>query len=342
MKKGVKKATMSDIAKMLGVSKNSVSLALNEKPGVSDDLRRRITELAQKMDYGRLSNLASSKSKCLIVVVPNYIRHDTFFYSDVFWAIEEESKLQSCITITTSLSAEDEKELVLPTIPQEMNVLGFLLVGITSDLYLEKLHQSGLPIVSVDISHNNVATNSISSTNIASGYLATKHLIECGHRQIAFVGPIFVAQSVYERWCGFEQAMLQYGLDLFPKCNILGSKDQVELFDTVEVLGKYLKDFTCFPTAWFCAGDRIAVAMISILSRKFKIPDEISIIGFDDLPIAQTVKPKLTTIHVDRKLMGKMAVTRLLQLQVDRSQILSICLPGQLIIRDSVRNLTVD
>lgn len=342
MKKVNKKTTMGDIAQILGISKNSVSLALNGKPGVSEELRNRVIDLAIKMEYGKYSTLANEKSKCLIIIVPHYIRNDTFFYSDVFWAIEEEAKAQDCITITSGLSLEDEEKLLLPSIPQEMNVLGFLLVGIVSDFYLEKLYEAKLPVVSVDISYNNISTNSISTANVTSGYMAAKHLIDRGHKKIGFAGPIFTAQSVYERWCGFQQALLHHDLPLLQNCNILGNKNQFELFDTVEVLEKYVQNIHDYPTAWFCAGDRIAVAMSSILSRRFRIPEDISIIGFDDLPISEMVVPRLTTIRVDRKLMGKLAVQRLIQLQEGLPHVLNISIPGKLIIRESVKDISKD
>lgn len=82
--------------------------------------------------------------------------------------------------------------------------------------------------------------------------------------------------------------------------------------------------------------------MSSILSRRFRIPEDISIIGFDDLPISEMVVPRLTTIRVDRKLMGKLAVQRLIQLQEGLPHVLNISIPGKLIIRESVKDISKD
>ncbi|MFR3482389.1 MAG: substrate-binding domain-containing protein, partial [Clostridia bacterium] len=101
-----------------------------------------------------------------------------------------------------------------------------------------------------------------------------------------------------------------------------------------------LNTIATYPTAWFCAGDRIAVALISLLQQKgLTVPGDISVIGYDDIPISQTIAPSLTTIRVNRKLMGMLAVERLIELQTDPYRIVHIGLPGTLIVRDSVRAL---
>ena len=330
-----KKVTMEDIAKRLNISKNAVSLALNNKPGVSEKLRQRIVRTATELNYGSFSTQLDNKSKCILVIVPEYIHNDTFFYSDIFWAIEQEAKRQGYLSFTSSISYEAEKKLTLPLIPQELNVIGLLVIGVIRDDYLRCIYEMGLPVVTVDITYHNIPVNSIASSNIAGAYDGTSYLVECGHTDIGFIGPVYTAQSVYERWCGFHQAILKHNLTDHNGYHIFGANDHFELLDTTSVLETYLDKVDRYPTAWFCAGDRIAIALISLLNKKnISVPNDISVMGFDDISVSHMISPPLTTIRVDRKLMGELAVKRLTD-----QRIFHINLPGALIIRDSVRRI---
>jgi LacI family transcriptional regulator/LacI family purine nucleotide synthesis repressor len=328
---------MSDIAERLGISKNSVSLALNNKPGVSEALRKKIVSTATELNYGGFSVQDENKSKCIAVIVPEYLQNDTFFYSDVFWAIERESKKQGCLPITFSVSHEAEANLQLPSMPKEMNIIGLLVIGVVSEPYLKHIYETGFPVVTVDIAYQSVPVNSICSANISGAYTATRYLAECGHAEIGFIGPIHAAQSVYERWCGFQEALGSCGLKNNPDYNIVGAGDRFELLDTTKALEPYLDRTPRYPTAWFCAGDRIAIALINLLSKKhLSVPDDVSVIGYDDIPISQMISPPLTTIRVNRKLMGRLSVERLIALQAEPKSVEITNLLGTLVVRESV------
>jgi DNA-binding LacI/PurR family transcriptional regulator len=225
--------------------------------------------------------------------------------------------------------------MILPAMPTEMEILGLLVIGVLRKDYIIKLKQTGLPMLSVDIAYNGLDVGWICSANLSGGYLATKHLIDQGHRRLGFIGPIFFAESIYERYCGFMRAMLAYGLEMSPGFNILGTRENPVLFDTIPALEHYFANMTSFPDAWFCAGDRVAVALISILTQKgIRVPDDVSVIGFDDIPITQSILPNLTTIRIDRKRMGNLAVSALVN---GKNGALGMQIPGELIIRDSVK-----
>jgi LacI family transcriptional regulator/LacI family purine nucleotide synthesis repressor len=195
-------------------------------------------------------------------------------------------------------------------------------------------------VVAVDIRHHGSAVRSVSSSNLFGGYAAVSYLMDKGHREIGFIGPIYAAQSIYERWCGYMQAMDAHNLNYQAPYNIMGNKNEFKLFDTVETLEPMVNAIKIFPTAWFCAGDRTAIALINILTRKgIKLPDEISIIGFDDIPMSQLVFPALTTMRVDRRLMGKLAFNMLIEPHYDARQ--NVTLTAQLTERDSVKKFSL-
>lgn len=331
------KVTMQDIAERLNISKNSVSLALNNKKGVSDHLRRQIRETARQMNYGGYAAM-EDKSRCILSVVPEYLHNDPYFYSDIFWSIEREATKEGHISIMSSLSRKAEANLTLPPLPPEMDIAGILVIGVVSDAYVIRLKELGYPVISVDIAHPDTSVRCIASANLTGGFSATQYLIARGHRRIGFIGPIYSAQSIYERWCGFQQAMDLHGLNITPGYHITGSRNEFKLFDTTEALEPLVNALDGRPTAWFCAGDRIALALMNILARAgVNVPGDVSVVGFDDIPLSQLIFPPLTTMRVDRKLMGRLAVKNLLY--GDDKTIMHISLGVTLIERDSVKHL---
>ena len=341
---GRKQVTMADIAKTLGISKNSVSIALANKNGVSDSLRRRIIEKANEMQYGNVSIRFDTATRYIAVIVPQYLHGDTFFYAPVFWAVENEAKKRNCVSIHIGITHEMEETGRMPSLPGELDVLGMLVVGIISRSYLDMLRALNLPMISVDIGHISPDIACVGSANLAGGALATRYLIENGHTKIGFIGPVNIALSIYERWCGFHLAMRQANLTIDEKYNILGDETGSMLFDTIEALASFFEDRTEFPTAWFCAGDRIAVALINVLAQKgVRVPDDVSVMGFDDLSIGEMILPRLSTIHVDRQHMGEMAVAQLCRLAKNPQQAaVNINLSGTIVERESVRQLQGD
>lgn len=333
-----KAVTMADIAQSVGVSKNAVSLALANKPGVSSTMREQILKTAQLLGY-RLPTEKDERKECIVVVVPEYLRDDGAFYSDIFWAIEHESRKRGYITVTAGLSKEMEDGLILPNESENLKALGYLAIGVIHKDYLQKLHSTGKQVVCVDIHNSSVPLTSVGADNLYGGYLATEHLISKGHRRIGFAGPVFAAQSVFERWCGYLRAMLSHGLEVPQNACILGQRTGFELLDNSVILNKYLSKVDKMPTAWFCAGDMIAISMLKLLaSRGLRVPEDISIISFDDLKIAEMVSPALTTIHVDRTAMSKQSVHQLLYQALSQANVqpMHISLPCYLVERQSV------
>ncbi len=345
MKETKRKAvTMADIAQAVGVSKNAVSLALANKPGVSDAMRGQILETAQLLGY-RLPAEKDERKECIVVVVPEYLRDDGAFYSDIFWAIEHESRKRGYITVTAGLSKEMENNLILPGETENLKALGYLAIGVIHTDYLKKLHSTGKQVVCVDIHNSAVPLTSVGTDNLYGGYLATEHLIAKGHTRIGFAGPVFTAQSVFERWCGYLRAMLTHNLEVPEDACILGQRTGFELLDSSVILEKYLSQVEKLPTAWFCAGDMIAISMLKLLSaRGLRVPEDISIISFDDLKIAEMVSPALTTIHVDRTAMSKQSVHQLLYQALSQTPVqpMHISFPCYLVERQSVAELKKD
>lgn len=334
-----KKVTMEDIAKSLGISKNSVSIALGNKSGVSDALRKRILERAAEMNYAGVAVAPERRNRYIVAIVPEYLHNDAFFYSEIFWAIETEAKQRGCVSIHIGVTKEMENASTPPELPGDIDIVGLLAIGVMAEPFMRNLCALGLPLATVDIAYNHLHIGCVGTANLSGGYMATQYLISQGHRRIGFIGPIHTALSIYERWGGFQLAMRHADLAVSPAYNILGSGTAFQLFDTVEVLALYLQKIDHMPTAWFCAGDRIAIALVNLLSQRgVRVPDDVSVMGFDDLAVAQMLLPRLSTVRVDRKQMGRLAVEQLLRLAEDEARVpTNTSLLGTLVVRESVK-----
>lgn len=329
-----KTVTMDDIARRLGVSKNAVSLALAGKPGVSDVLRKSVLETARNLGYLHSEANASEAQSCIVALVPSYIRDDGSFYSDVFWAIEHESRARGLTTVTFGVNAQAQREMTLPSVPQGLSPAGYLAIGRLDSAYLKRICDTGRRVVCVDI-RSELPISSVSADNINAGRRAAEYLLDKGFGRIGFAGPAFGVQSVYERWCGFRQALEKRGIRPDESMCILGSRQSFELLDSVQALKPYYSDLAQKPDAWFCAGDLIALSMCRLLTEEgLRIPQDVSVMGCDDLKVAELIHPPLTTIHIDRKLMGRQAVSMLLD--GDSGMVRHILLECSLVERESV------
>ncbi|NOV01692.1 LacI family DNA-binding transcriptional regulator [Paenibacillus planticolens] len=331
------KTSMQDIADLLGISKNAVSLALNHKAGVSDELRTRVFEAAQQLKY-RTETRAMKKQNHLLVLFPEYIQNDKNLYYDVFWSIEKRAKENGYSAIISGVTKEMERLHLLPYLYHEMSFGGVLIVGIFHPDYVGKLKMLGAPIVTVDHCYDSLKLDAVVTANAEEAYKMASYLIRKGHRQIGFIGASVMTKSFRERWFGFENAMSDAGLAVDRRYCLLGSKPSEAQDDAADELASFLETLSidAMPSAWFCANDRLAIALIQHLTaRGLRVPEDISVVGFDDIEAAQLVMPRLTTIHVQREQLGHEAVDLLIR-RIDKGGGPSkISVYGELIERDS-------
>jgi len=236
-----------------------------------------------------------------------------------------------------SVSREMEKKLELPSLPRDVKFTGLLVIGVLREEYVDKLRAFEKPMITVDQVYAAPGVKSVTSLNLQGALTAVRHLIDAGHRKIGFIGPVGTAVSVYERWCGYVMAMSRAKLSVDERFSILGDFGGFRLFDTPEALDPYFKTMRHLPTAFFCGGDRIAIALIHVLSTSgVRVPEDVSVVGFDDIAASRLIIPKLTTVRIDRKLMGRIAVSLL---DGEDEGALNYRIGGELVIRDSVREI---
>lgn len=309
-----KKVSMQQIADALGISKNAVSLALSGKPGVSDLLRDRVFETANLLGYRARADKEGRRTRNLLVLIPAYIRQERGFYREIYWAIKRRAAENGCRAVLCEVTEQMEAENKLPEEWQHAVHEGLLLVGVFRETYVGHLLNIGTPLVIVDHDYDTLRLDAVMTTNTTEAYRIVSYLIGLGHRRIGFIGAIGMTRSFMERWLGYCQAMNAAGLDIPEAYCLTSAAPLATLHSQPSEVQAWLSGLPDYPTAWFCANDRIAVNLIEMLSGLgVRIPHDLSVAGFDDIEEASQVTPKLTTVQVQREQLGYEAVDFLIR-----------------------------
>jgi LacI family transcriptional regulator len=299
------------IAEQAGVSVGTVSRVLNNKGGVSDDVRRRVLGVAQELNYAptkRLPLPVVNVTHIGLLVRPlgeNLMASP--FYADVYHGVEQ---ICSELRINLSFSSVDAVEgrvRNLPTLVGDERIGGLVLVGAMAPSIIQQLAAaSQLPIMLVDNWHPSCQWDSVMLDNADGIRQASNRLFDLGHKQVVFVsGPDH--PSVVERRLGYVDAMRLHSLSphivYVPELGI-GEGD-----GAAEEIIKTLPE----TTAVICSNDMQAFGMMRRLAQLgYRIPEDISVVGFDDVSMASLTFPPLTTVHVDRVAFGRLAVELLM------------------------------
>lgn len=343
---GKKKVTMKDIAEKLNISINAVSLALNDREGVSDETRSAVFRTAAELGYFEGSPVFAggniSKNFCLMI--ENRYFKDMNFYSKVILGIESEARKNNYDIIVNFM---DRSNFAIPAAVESRKVSGILIVGTIEDDYLERILNFKLPTVLVDHVSNILNVDSVLTQNMSGAYKAVDYLIKKGHKDIGFFGNINYLLSFRERWLGFyerindekhESSSITEELD---KHSITGPVEEYISKKDYDSIAQLLRSVEKMPSAWVCSNDDGAIALYNALNiLGLKVPEDVSVIGFDDIDLCNIISPHLTTIRVNKELMGQRAVRRLLwRMNHEKETWEHIRLGVSLIERDSVKEI---
>ncbi|WNS41715.1 LacI family DNA-binding transcriptional regulator [Paenibacillus sp. MMS20-IR301] len=333
-----KKVSMQDIADRLHISKNAVSLALQDKRGVSEEMRYRILQVAQEMGYGQFAERTSAGGNVLILMperIMGYQDNDHFrFFHDLIWGLEKSIRKRGLTAVISPVDAEMEAKLQLPQACKEVSYAGIILFGIVDKAYARLVWELDTPLVMFDSYHRELPCPVVASANTEGAYEAVKLLIRSGHRRIGFIGPANLTTSHEERWLGYWSAMQESSLPLDTGTIMVYSAG---FQDTEQEIEDYLNGLDTYPTAFFCGNDRIAYLLARQLRKRgLRIPDDISIVGFDDLHYEEDSGPGMTTMRVEKEQMCEAAAEMLLSLKSANREMLRHYIRPTLIIRKSV------
>lgn len=335
-----KSVTMSDIAKAMNVSTVTVSKALGDREGVSDALRGRIKQKAAEMGY-RIHTGGHAQRNGLtyhigIIVANHFISEPSAFYWIMYKHLAELLRQNNYYGMLEGVEVGADGSCEIPNSVRDRNVDGLILLGQFSDEYIDKLMSFGIPTVFLDFYGSREDADTVLSDNFYGSYLLTSHLIAYGHRRIGFLGSIGSTSSIQDRYLGYYKALLENRIAL--------RRDWIVGDRTPE--GGIHKEFELpseLPTAFVCNCDESAFRLVGQLQNEgYKIPDDISIAGYDNHVYSTMCRPHLTTMDVNSQQMAEEAVEIVLHKIRDGSYKRGRTLVmGKLILRDSVRDLRV-
>ncbi len=339
--------TIKDVARNAGVSLSTVSLVINNKANVSPAMRAKVERAIHDLNFHPRRNargLASKKTHNLgFILTDNHFSFTEPFYTKVFLGTEFEGRKHNYyILLTTVPKTFKDDDSVVPRFLLEKNVDGVILAGKVPVKLLEYIHKLKLPIVLVDYCSGRVKTSCVLIDNNQGMQLAVKHLLEHGHRQIAFIGADLQHPSIFERLAGYKTALQenQIAADenlIFCSAPDLGPDEGYKAAQELENSGQKF-------TAIVAANDAMAIGAMRFLKEKeYKIPSDISIIGFDDVEICLQTEPRLTTIRVLKEELGAIAVRRIVETINEGTKIINrVTVPVELKKRDSVAPVRYD
>lgn len=326
--------TMKDIAKKAGVSVVTVSRALNQKPDINKETKELILTIARELDYtpdSLAKSLVTKKTRTIGIIVPAM----DHFYAEVVDGISKESLEQGYSVVLCNSHENPDKELELIRLLREKRVDGMLIYPIQADhRYIDELRNSPIPFVFLNRHTDELECEYVINDNVYGAYSAMTHLIQKGHQRIIYICAKPTASSGKERIAGCKKAFLENGLPLI-LLEILTCEEKIECCYN---LVKQLRSENKKVDAIFVWDDRLAIGAIkAIFEAGKRIPQDIAIVGYDDIEISEFLFPPLTTVRHPSHEIGKTA-TRILIDRLeseDESELQRVVLKPELIIRQT-------
>lgn len=351
-----KKVTMQQIADYLGVSKFVVSKALSGKGGVNEVTKERVIEAASQLGYFAQNNAYVKKGiqvqpprtdggkQTVIVLMPEirFQTKDSLYWGKILEGISQALEEKALSMVIISEQRLDNFTSVL----NPSGILGLIGVGQISTPLLLEVHRIGLPMVLVDHEDPLIPTDTVFANNVDSIFRLTKHLIGLGHRKLQFIGSIGFSRSFRDRWHGFRGALEESGLETQPLEDPMLELPGVEGGNFRDAFKNWVqqkrKKAETFPSALVCANDSIALTASEVLQNlNFRIPEDLSVTGFDNIEDAYKGTPPLTTVHVPKEMMGKRAVEKLIhRIGNPNDPVEKILLATEMVYRDSVAGIS--
>lgn len=331
------KVNMKQISEITGVSTATVSNALNYKKGVNADTAARVLKVAYELGYFEESRI--TKVKFVTFKRDGSIVEDTPFFPLMLTGIEQECRDSGMdmIMCTLDMRDEDYQEQVRMLLNDKSAAI--IMLGtemIDSDIQL--LREITMPFIVIDYWNGDMSFDAIKINNEDSVRYAIDYLIRKGHREIGYLKGKFRIVPFKDREMGYATGMRRAGLPVHEEYTLeLGTTMDTAYAD----MKRYLEKEIALPTAFFADNDMIALgAMKAMEEYGVKIPEEVSIIGFDDLPFSAISSPPLTTLRVPKQEMGRIVTRRLIQMIKDRTGAgVKIEASTQFVERGSVRTM---
>lgn len=336
MAKGVR---MSDIAQRLGVSTVTVSKALADQKGVSEEMRGRIKALAEEMGYKAPASVRQDTKRSYnigVIMSEIYAEKYATFYWEFYQKIITCAGQENCYVILEMLDSAREKELEEPKLVQGDRIDGLIILGSIQTKYLQMLKKKcGVPVVYMDFYNKQLQEDCVISNSFYGAYYMTNYLFQMGHRRIGFVGNILATESIMDRYLGYLKSLMEHGAEVRKDWVLRDREDNsMFCFDTVALPEE-------LPTAFVCNSDLTASRVVrSLREAGCRVPEDISLVGYDDWLYPGLCDVPITTYSVDMTRMAETGIDLLVRrIDGDNSHSNMQIIEGEIVIRDSVRRL---
>ncbi|PAR48406.1 substrate-binding domain-containing protein [Vibrio metoecus] len=332
-------ATMKDIARLAGVSTSTVSHVINKSRFVSDEIAERVNNAAQQLNYAPSAlarSLKMNRTKTIGMLVTTSTNP---FFGEVVKGVERSCYHQGYNLILCNTEGDNQRMKASINTLLQKRVDGLLLM--CSTLEGERLdvfdRYPDIPIVVMDWGPILFASDKIQDNSLQGGYMAAKHLIECGHKEIGCITGPLIRHQAQMRYEGYKRALAEAGIAINPDWIVESDFECEGGYQAFEKLYQRGK----LPSALFVSNDMMAMGVIQAASQRgLRIPDDLSLIGYDDVHIAKFMTPALTTIHQPKYRLGKAAVDTLLyRLENPDTTAQVVQLEPTLVVRSSVCSL---
>ena len=297
-----RKPSMRDIARAVGTSAVTVSKALAGKSGMSESLRGKILKAAEEMGYVYGGEGIPGKPHLDIgILVPErYFAADSF-YSGMYRKLVKQLAAKGHFGLLEILDAQSEETLAVPNLVSSGRADGIIILGEPVKAYYRMMAKSGIPVVFLDFYDEQGNADAVVGDNTYGTYRLTSHLIRRGHTKIGFVGNRLATASIMDRYLGYYRAMLTHGLEI---------REDWVLDDRGLTGGLTAPALPVeMPTAFVCNCDLTARMFIGQLQAAgYRVPEDVSVTGFDDYPPGSGTDPALSTFRIDTEGMVRLAV----------------------------------
>jgi LacI family transcriptional regulator len=334
--------SIRDVARKVGVSVSTVSRVLNARPDVAPATRERVLQAIAELNYhpnAQAVGLSRRSTGVIALVVPDVISP---FCTSMIESVQNNLRERGywLLLAAYGVFTEDRSRQarLIEELGRSRRIDGLLvLTPLENSLRpLRELARDGLPSVLIDMQYDGTDLNYITVNNYRGGYLAAEHLLRLGYREIATLcGPLWMHVS-QDRLEGYQAALRDWGAPIYPEWIV-----PVQNFDE-ESGGHGMRTLLAAdrrPRAIFAASDRIAFGAIGTLDRVgLRVPEDVAIVGFDDIPVAANFRPPLTTVRQPLEYMGQLAVEYLDGLligKIDGHQFLQATIETEIIVRVS-------
>ena len=326
-----KKPTMRDVARLADVTQPTVSYVINNTATISEEVRNRVNCAIRKLNYKPnyfARGLRTNKSNMIGVVIPDILNE---FYASIVHELKNMLQERFCMVVqSTNYDASFEKKGLLSLIDHDVEAIVFTYQPAGKSIY-NILRTYGRPTVILEGGTRCGGITCINTDNFYGGYTAAKYLLEKGKTQIAYIGQRGHIEALEERYRGFYEAVKMYG-----------ASNNYSEFKTIDLgnkwdegirLGKEILRYSL--DGIVVSSDVIAVGILkSILTSGKRVPEDISVIGYDDIPLAKLFVPALTTVAQPIKEMCTMTVQKIMQ-GLNGETVIDELIKPELIIRET-------